>query len=325
MKKLLSILLLVPLLCISQEYNKWSLEPTYELTKVRDITSVQHGSYNFGIRKMFNTKFGARLNYSYTESIENYHSGYLQGIANIGRILEFESFTNDYTILLGIGGHYSYFDTPKNSAILHRDSNFHLTGTIDNLVRITDKFVIKASLNVITGVNNRPFNNNSTETTSIINFGLGGVFYLGNKKKHADWYINKRERDTVIIKESIVNAPVYNMYSNCDCSPREIVMFDNDSYMLDKLARYVISKIERYMKINLDTKVYIHASSSNTTLTTTEQYDMDLSISRAAVIKDALISLGIPSERIITKPQGRNTTISLENRDYATKAELIVK
>src|SRR5690606_9829297 len=96
---------------------------------------------------------------------------------------------------------------------------FHLTSTIDNLIKISDRLALTLSLNVITGVNSRPFNPGSTETTSIINFNTKVLFYLGKKKEHADWILLDKPKETIINKTEVINnSPVYNITSGCDCS-----------------------------------------------------------------------------------------------------------
>src|SRR5690606_7354147 len=108
----------------AQEFNKWSIEATGGLNKpMAPLTSgylspsLNLGHVDFGVRYMFNEKFGLKLDYglgSFKEvdgespSFETkYNRLDLQAVANLGRIMNFESFSRSFGLLLhggaGIG------------------------------------------------------------------------------------------------------------------------------------------------------------------------------------------------------------------------------
>lgn len=178
----------------AQEFNKWSVEPEVGLTKVRDVTSVGFANGGIGIRYMITPIFGAKVSgsYSHLDYPLEYVSGQFMGVCNFGRLAKLENLANNkWTIIVGVGGDYTYSKGFTNAVIFHQLSDFHLAGYVDNEFRITDKFFLTAGLNVTTGVNSRPFLTpyNSTMSTSIVDFNVKAIFVLGKKKVHADFYL----------------------------------------------------------------------------------------------------------------------------------------
>ena len=89
------------------DYNKWSLELNGGFNHAQApltpnyFSPISLGHVDFGVRYMFNDKFGAKLDYglgSFSESSgtpafsTNYYRLNLQGVANLGRIMKWESF-----------------------------------------------------------------------------------------------------------------------------------------------------------------------------------------------------------------------------------------
>ena len=90
---------------VSSDYNRWSVEVAGGVNKFqRPVTSGYYTStpsfYNadFGVRYMFNNKFGLKLDagyYNFTEKDgsmpfeSHYYRADLQAVANLGRIISF--------------------------------------------------------------------------------------------------------------------------------------------------------------------------------------------------------------------------------------------
>ena len=333
MKKLFTLLLLsISFYIHSQEYNKWSIEPEIGITKIRDVTQVVPLNFNIGARYMTNTLFGIKLDAGYTRLHEDYefnindcpiqyYTGSLHGVINIGRLLNFESFTKNYTILSGVGGTYSYSE--ENTQLLHRLSNFHLSGFIDNEIKLSNKVFLRGGLDVITGVNSRPFATTvSTETTTILNFNVGLTITLGKNKEHADWYITQPSIDTLflqpkIIDKTITKREIYNVTSP---KQHEYVFFHHDSYIVDKDGLNAIVKSSDKLTSNGIITVIGYASPPGTS-----DYNITLSKNRALAVVDKLISLGIEKNQINLIYKGEVDTINSKNVDVSRRVTLIVK
>ncbi|AGO48880.1 membrane protein [Cellulophaga phage phi14:2] len=331
MKKLLTFLVLAMSLSLmtcnkmnAQEYSKLSIEPEVGLTKVRDITSVEPFNVDLGVRYMTNTKFGVKLNGNYTNIPDydiSYWSGGLHGVINVGRLLEFESFTNNYTILSGIGGTYTYSKQPNNSILLHRLSNFHLSAFVDNEFKLSKNIFLKLGLDVITGVNSRPFAvTTSTETTTILNFNTGITINLGNKE-HADWALPKRQIDTVRLQPTIIdNSKTIKQIFNITNATPEYVFFKHDSSTVDKDGLNAILKT----KDKLDKAKVLHVL-GYASPPGTNDYNKALAQKRMFSVIDKLISVGIDKSKIHVTIIGEKDTVDSNNVDLSRRVDLIVE
>ena len=104
-----------------QEFDRWSLEVNGGFNKAMAPLSpgflsptLNIGHVDFGVRYMFNDKFGAKLDYGFGSFSEvkdespsfdtNYTRLNLQGVINLGRVLNFESFSRSFGVLFHAGG-----------------------------------------------------------------------------------------------------------------------------------------------------------------------------------------------------------------------------
>lgn len=323
MKKLLMILGLVfsATFMFAQEFNKWSIEPEFGLTKLQDMPygGSTVGFYNAGIgaRYMATTLFGVRVsgsytnhNYTLTNQPLEYMEGQIFGVCNFGRLLKLERIANNrYTIIGGVGGDLSNSHDFTNTQIFERITNFHLAGFIDNEFRVTDKFFLTAGLNVITGVNLTPPTGvtnvnqaiiNGVAKISIIDFNIKAIFVLGKKKDHADFYLEPELAPTNTIVYVDSTRKVTNNYytevceeistSASDTHP-EYVYFKNDSYHVDKDG---LENIEQSLH-KIKDKVTITAYCSNVA---SSEYNLKLAKNRANAVKDKLVNLGVDPAKI---------------------------
>lgn len=169
------------------------------------FNGVEH--YDIGIRYMFSNIFGLKLDVAYDDvknqkgsgSLEfqtkQYRMG-LQGVANLGRLLRFETFTHRFG-LLAHGGLQVSTLTPTKGA--NKDVKEQDGGIIYGLTpqfRITNWLVINGDFSALNNFRQHlnwdgsySDKENSLSGT-LFNTSLGLTIYLGNKdKKHADWYI----------------------------------------------------------------------------------------------------------------------------------------
>lgn len=330
--KLFSVFLICFSTINAQDYSHWSTELQFGITKVQDVTPFVPLNTKFGVRYMANTKFGVNVNVGVSRLYDNfkfetesdYNTNYLtanlQGVVNVGRLLQFEEFTDWYTILLGVGGTYVY--SPENNVgdnLFNRYSTFHLSSTISNEFKITKDLFLNANLDIIAGVNNRPFVP-STETTNIFNINVGVTFNIDqrNKKEHADWYIEPpKQIDTpvihhnyyptkIIVKSEVIERPEY-------------VFFDHDSYKVNRSGLNAINKTSD--KLTTENKIYVIGYSSPPG---TSEYNLQLSKKRAEAVVDKLISVGIQLNQIELKYKGERQTNDKKNVDLSRVVKIYV-
>ncbi len=214
-------------------FNTWSFELNVGTNKaIRPFAKGYSSSgdnrfFNFtgfnhidiGVRKMLNTKFGFKFDFG-SDIIESqdgntdskpYSSTQnkisFQGIFNISRLLNFETFTNRIGLLVHGGPQAStlYGKTPiyqskTNIIVGYRKNKEYNGGYMFGLTpqfRITDRFVATGDFSIM--INSRQHLNwdgsySPDETNlagSMNNISLGLTYYLGKNKRHADWFVSK--------------------------------------------------------------------------------------------------------------------------------------
>jgi OOP family OmpA-OmpF porin len=168
----------------------------------------------FGARYMFNEKFGLKLDYAFGSMNEagstdastgtfdtKYSRLNLQGVANIGRIMNFESFSRSFGLLLhggaGIGrvnpeeNEFSEFDDDVYNIMfgitpqLKLTKNISIFGDISTVLNGRQTVTWDGSTAIRPAIDNGFFGPNSTWWSG----SLGVQFYLGKNEEHADWYV----------------------------------------------------------------------------------------------------------------------------------------
>jgi OOP family OmpA-OmpF porin len=114
-----AVFTLISLLANAQEYSPWSIDLGAGIHRMGSTISPGTeasllGQGNFGVRYMFNERFGIRLDLGYNSFTEsagnpfksNYYRASLEGVVNVGNILNFDSWTERFNILghAGLGG-----------------------------------------------------------------------------------------------------------------------------------------------------------------------------------------------------------------------------
>ena len=151
------------------DYNKWSIELAGGVNKPqRPMTSGYFTAtpspyiIDLGARYMFNNKFGLKADFGYN-SFEGknssasfdtkYYRADIQAVANLGRIMNFETWTNTIGLLGHAGFGLSQLED-KNSSLKDKMGNFMagVTGQIklSNRVALTGDFttILNASQDV---------------------------------------------------------------------------------------------------------------------------------------------------------------------------------
>ncbi|MDG1279506.1 MAG: OmpA family protein [Algoriphagus sp.] len=205
----------------AQEFDKWSLEvgggfnkPMAPLGPDFLSPTLNLGHIEFGARYMLNEKFGLKLDYGFGSMREakgndsqslpfdtKYFRMNLQGVANIGRIMNFESFTRSFGLLLhggaGIGrvnpeeNLYNDFDDDVYTIMfgltpqLKLSKNIALVGDISTVLNGRQTVTWDGSTAIRPSTDNGFYGANGTWWSGT----LGLQFYLGKSEEHADWFI----------------------------------------------------------------------------------------------------------------------------------------
>ena len=228
MKKLLLSTLMIGALTLGvnaqTDYNKWSLEvnggfnkPTAPLTAGYLSPSLNLGHADLGVRYMFNEKFGAKLDYgfgSFSESegnspsfSTNYWRLNLQGVANLGRIMNWETFSRRVNLLGHFGDGLGQVNPQENANANFNDNVYNFIVGFTGQVKLSERVALNADIstimngrqttsfdgasNINPGTMANPSTNNGYYGPNAVWWTgtLGLSFYLGSKDTHADWYI----------------------------------------------------------------------------------------------------------------------------------------
>lgn len=189
-------------------FNKWSVEFSGGVNKPQRPLSTGYFTStpspyvaDLGVRYMLNNKFGLKADIGLnsfrgkSNSLDidtQYYRVNLQGVANLGRIMDFESWTKTIGLLGHAGFGVAQLED-SNSSRKDRVGNFiaGLTGQIklSNRLALTGDFTT-----IFNASQDLTFDGHQIEGSR----GFGGVLfngtvglnvYLGKNQKHADWVI----------------------------------------------------------------------------------------------------------------------------------------
>lgn len=192
---------------VETEFNKWSIEFNGGVNKPQQPFAPGYYtgtpspfSVDFGVRYMFNNKFGLKgdVGYNILKSHKNsaefkteYYRTSLQGVANLGRIMNFETWTSALGLLLHAGPGYAQFQT-EGQNFTDRMGTFNIGFT--GQLKLSNTIALTGDFTSITNISqSRTFDGTAASGTR--GFG-GGIFtgtvgltiYLGKHTKHADWF-----------------------------------------------------------------------------------------------------------------------------------------
>lgn len=208
------------------KYNKWSIDVNGGLTKPSQPMSESYTGDTFfgfvhadaGVRYMFNNKFGlkADFGYDYMKNGEDsnyfrnkYYRASLQGVANLGRIMNFEEWTSVLNLQGHAGAGYSWME---NDAFTGKDEMAHVIVGLTGQLKLGKRVALNADFSMINNINqNRTFDGMNMIDGSdrgfngtLYNATLGLSFYLGGNEQHADWYAGDEIRNRLDALENRV-------------------------------------------------------------------------------------------------------------------------
>lgn len=215
MKKLLLLFLTIPTFFLSAQekedfdFNKWSIEvsagfhkPTTPFADGYRTSTPSFGQFSVGTRYMLNNRFGLKLDLGYSTTKEadnslpfksNYYRGSLQGVANLGSIMKFETWTNTIGLLFHAGGGYSRLVPVEPVKEINKDHMLSVIAGITPQIRLSNRIALTTDLSVVGNVRQN-YTWDGTESDFKrgfdgfkVNVSAGLTFYLGKHEKHADW------------------------------------------------------------------------------------------------------------------------------------------
>ncbi len=209
-----------------KEYDVWSVElnvgqnkairpfaPGYftsDPLKYFNFSDINH--FDIGARYMFSNYFGLKLDFAYDNISNQSKNGSLpfdndqfriglQGVANIGRILKFESFTSRLGLLGHAGIQVSRFIVNDIPGIKLDEDNGGVMIGLTPQFRITNSIVLTGDFTIINNVRQHlswdgDYSAQDNNLSGLMyNTSLGLTFDLSNKEKHADWYVETSNND----------------------------------------------------------------------------------------------------------------------------------
>lgn len=355
----------------NNSYNKWSVELAGGLTKPQRSFSAGYSTSTpspwvgeVGVRYMFNNKFGLKADFGYnsftskSNSIDFDSKNYrvdLQAVANLGRIMNFETWTNTFGLLGHAGFGYGQLRS-NNFKGADEVGNFiaGVTGQIklSNRVALTGDFstILNASqdhtFNGAYVAQNRGFSG------LIFNGTIGLNVYLGKNTKHADWtvisndgnntditalenkvadlesQIKNRPTQKEVVVEKQVNASqpndnelirkmINDKYFSVYFDFNKTTPIENSTAAIDVVLNY----LRKNPSANLDLVGYADQVGK-------AEYNEKLSNARATNVKTIFEKAGIASSRLNVIANGSDTSIqkdSEEARRLARRVTFIVK
>lgn len=275
-------------------YNRWSIELNGGVNKpMRSMTpgysSETLGLFHtdLGVRYMFNPKFGLKLDVGYDQLQERndtpefdskYYRASLQGVVNLGRALNFETWTNTFG-LLAHGG-FGVSQLSNDDGFDGKDYMAHGIMGLTGQVRLSNRVALTGDLTgIVNGRQNHNFDGHGVPANSslegvLLNASVGLTFYLGKNEKHADWYsednerLNKLEDRVTTIETNLIDTDKDGVADLYDLEPNTIsgVAVNTKGQSIDTNQNGVPDELESYLD-----KTYSKKGSESATNNTVEE------------------------------------------------------
>jgi len=195
------------------DYNRWSIEGGIGMTKPYGHWSSSASetadwfASELGVRYMLNQYFGLKMNLTYNQFTEaedvnpfttDLYNVSLQGVANIGRMMKFETWTNTFNLLAhgGMGVGSLEFDNPLagiDGEDVDRIGNFlagfTLQAKLSPRISLYGDVTWMANFNHDVSIDGLHINDKDSRS-GVINGNIGISVALGKKSVHADWYLS---------------------------------------------------------------------------------------------------------------------------------------
>lgn len=190
-----------------KNYNRWAVDLNGGIAKPARTLSSGFSAETFenlhldgGVRYSLNNKFGIKGSFGYDklDSWTNdrdvkseYYRTSLEGVVNLGRVLNFENWTRTINVQAHAGGGYSWL---RGNEFSGTDNMGHLMAGLTGQIKVHPRVALNADFTVIQNVQqNRNWDGLTATTRSVfqgtmMNATVGISIYLGKQGQHADWY-----------------------------------------------------------------------------------------------------------------------------------------
>jgi len=267
-----------PVKTINPEFNKWSVEvaggfnkPMRPMSAGTRTAVVSPYVADLGVRYMFNNKFGIKADFGYNSFTEGddsnsfdskYYRADLQAVANLGRIMNFETWTNTIGLLAHTGFGLSFLERENPTYVKDRMGNF-MAG-VTGQIKLSDRIALTGDFTTILNAKqNVAFDGGSP----IGSRGFGGVLfngtvgvtvYLGKNAKHADW-VTLVDKDVLALTERVDNLETMLIdtdqdgvadYLDLEKNTVSGVMVDSKGRAIDLNNNNVPDELENYLLAN---------------------------------------------------------------------------
>jgi outer membrane protein OmpA-like peptidoglycan-associated protein len=267
-----------PVKTINPEFNKWSVEvaggfnkPMRPMSAGTRTAVVSPYVADLGVRYMFNNKFGIKADFGYNSFTEGddsksfdskYYRADLQAVANLGRIMNFETWTNTIGLLAHTGFGLSFLERENPTYVKDRMGNF-MAG-VTGQIKLSDRIALTGDFTTILNAKqNVAFDGGSP----IGSRGFGGVLfngtvgvtvYLGKNAKHADW-VTLIDKDVLALTERVDNLETMLIdtdqdgvadYLDLEKNTVSGVMVDSKGRAIDLNKNNVPDELENYLMAN---------------------------------------------------------------------------
>jgi len=288
---LLSILLLSAITASAQEneekkdvdFNRWSIDvngginkPTTPFANDYNTATLSPFHVDLGGRYMFSPKFGLKLDVGYDQFTEgddsfafdtkNYRAD-IQGVLNLGRALNFETWTSVLNLQLHAGVGYSYMEFDEEITTADNDNMVNMILGITGQVKLSNRVALNADFTMINNASqNYTFDGTQLNPDArgfdgtFYNATLGLSIYLGKNEQHADWFVSSAKQDDLAelekrigdIETGLVDSDKDGVADMFDVEPNSIagVAVNSQGRSIDANQNGVPDELENYLTQN---------------------------------------------------------------------------
>ncbi len=263
-------------------FNKWSVElaggfnkPQRPMSPAYFTSTPSPYVVDLRVRYMFNNKFGLKADFGLNsfqgrkESVDfdtKYYRVDLQGVANLGRIMSFETWTHTIGLLGHAGFGMAMLERKDPSYVKDRMGNF-MAG-VTGQIKLTDRIALTGDFTTILNAQqNRAFDgaspSNNRGFSGILFNGTAGItVYLGKNVKHADWVLDNEDRFVAIenrlstIETKMLDADNDGVADYLDQEPSTAAgaLVDTKGRSIDKNNNNIPDETEAYILKNYANK-----------------------------------------------------------------------
>jgi outer membrane protein OmpA-like peptidoglycan-associated protein len=270
---------------INPEFNKWSIELAGGFNKAAKPMTAGYRTAlvspfvaDLGVRYMFNNKFGLKADFGYnnfkdgsdSKSFDSkYYRANLQAVANLGRIMNFESWTNTVGLLAHTGFGLGFLENNDNGYSKDRTGNF-IAG-VTGQIKLSEKIALTADFTTILSASSDVSLDGASSINRVANSGaqrgfygaiyngtVGITVYLGKNEKHADW-VTLIDKDVLALTDRVDDLETMLIdtdqdgiadYLDLEKNTVSGVMVDSKGRAIDLNQNNIPDELESYLTAN---------------------------------------------------------------------------